>query len=116
MQLLIVLVAPGSWARRLGRAYLTGPVNQVFVTGQLFGSHWSARVNPPGGDSNFSTHAEFAAIGELRRRVVQQNRAVQVMEELLHGLLILSNDRFGVPGSIASDVLDSLIDAGNGPD
>ena len=95
--------------RRLSRAYLASAVNYVLVTGQLFGTDRSARMDPSGGDTDFSPHTEFTAIGELRRRIVQQNCTVKLMEELLRGTLILSNDCFGMPGTIADNMLDRLI-------
>ena len=42
-------------------------------------------MEAPRGDADLGAHAELAAIGELRRGIVQHDRAVDAGEELLGG-------------------------------
>ena len=59
-----------------------------------------------GGNADLATEAELAAIGELRRRVVQHDRRVDLVEEALRGLRIVGDDRVGVVGAVVLDVVD----------
>ncbi len=43
-------------------------------------------MNPPSSNSDLGTHAKFAAIGELRGRVVEDNRTVYSGQEILSSL------------------------------
>ena len=55
---------------------LPGTAHDVLVTRQLLGADRAACVDASGRDADLGTHAELAAVGELRRCVVQNNRAV----------------------------------------
>jgi len=68
-------------------------------------------MKPAGGDADLCAHAELAAIRELGRSVVQHNCAVDAGKEFLRLDAILSDDGLCVPRTIASDVIDSLIEA-----
>jgi hypothetical protein len=59
---------------RRSRPRLPGAVDAVFEAGQLLGAHWAAGVEFPGGDADLCAEAEFAAIGELGRCVMQHDR------------------------------------------
>src|ERR1700761_6942104 len=60
------------------RPCLSGAVAAIFKTGQLLGADRAAGVKFSGGDADFSAEAEFAAVGELRRRVMQHDRRVDL--------------------------------------
>ena len=40
--------------------------DEIFETGQLFGTHWAARMHFTSRDANFCAHAELTSVGELR--------------------------------------------------
>ena len=46
----------------------------IFETGQLLGANRSARMEFASRDADFRAKAKFAAIGKLRRGVVQHDR------------------------------------------
>src|SRR5436309_9782874 len=56
------------------RPRLPGAVNAVFEARQLLGADRAAGVEFAGGNADLGAEAEFAAIGELCRRVVQHDR------------------------------------------
>ena len=43
-------------------------------------------------DADFSAEAKFTAIGELGRRIVQYDRAVEIVEEMFGCGLVLCDD------------------------
>src|SRR3981189_724394 len=53
----------------------------VFEPGQLLGADRAAGVKFPGGDADFRAEAEFAAVGELGRCVMQHDRRIDLVEE-----------------------------------
>src|ERR1700675_3120283 len=53
---------------------LPGAVNAIFEAGQLLGADRAAGVKFSGGDADFCAEAEFAAVGELGRCVMQHDR------------------------------------------
>src|SRR6266702_8465615 len=59
---------------RGSRPRLPGAVDAIFETGQLLGADRTAGVEFAGGNSDLGAEAELAAIGELRRCVVQHDR------------------------------------------
>ena len=65
------------------RANLAAAAHHVFVGGELLDAHGPARMKAVGGDADLRAHAELAAIGELRRGVVQHDGAVDALEESL---------------------------------
>jgi hypothetical protein len=78
----------------------------VFERGQLLDADRPARMHLAGGDADLGAHAELAAIGELRRGIVQQDGRIDLVEEALDGLGILGDDRFGVVRGKGLDMLD----------
>ncbi len=56
------------------RPDLTRAMHAIFERGQLLEADGPARVHPPRRDADLGAEAEFAAVGELRRRIVQHDR------------------------------------------
>src|SRR6202048_4606353 len=94
------------WHSRPG---LPGAVDAIFEAGQLLGADRTAGVEFPGCDSDFRAEAEFAAIGELGRRVMQHDRRIDLVEEFARGSFILGHDRIGVVRTVIVDVGDRLV-------
>src|SRR6185437_17180698 len=67
----------------LSRPDLTASADAVFEGGQLFDPNRPARMQPPRRDSDLGAEAEFAAIGELGRGIMQHDRRVYFAQELL---------------------------------
>src|SRR3984885_11501751 len=55
------------------RPGLPGAVNAIFEAGQLLGADRAAGVEFSGGDANLRAEAEFAAVGELSRCIMQHD-------------------------------------------
>jgi hypothetical protein len=64
------------------RPRLPGAVDAIFEAHQLLGTDRPSGVAFAGGDADLGAEAELAAIGELRRGVVQHDRRVDLVEEL----------------------------------
>src|SRR5215472_16773811 len=93
------------------RSRLSGAAYAVFEAGQLFDSDRSTGVEPSGGNADLGAEAELAALGELRRRIVQHDRRVDLAQEFLRSLAIFGHDRVGMMRAIALDMRDRGIDA-----
>src|SRR5262249_61762992 len=97
------------WAARgsvdfLARPHLRGATHDILEGGQLLDTDRPARVQAPGGDADLCAHAEFTAIGELGRGVVQNDRAVDAGQEALGRGTILGNNAIGVRGPVSSNM------------
>ncbi len=66
-----------SWPRLPAAAYA------IFETGELLDPDRAARMHPPGGDADLGAEAELAAVGELRRGIVQHDRRIDFAQEFL---------------------------------
>src|ERR1700687_444218 len=93
------------------RPRLPGAVDAIFETGQLLGADRAAGVEFPGGDADFRAEAEFAAIGELGRCVMQHDRRIDLIEEFARGTFVFRHDRIGVVRAVVVNMRDRLIDA-----
>ena len=71
-------------------------MNAVFKTCQLLGADRAARMEFARRYSNLRAKTEFAAVGELRRGVMQHDRGVDLIEELLRGVGVFGDDRVGM--------------------
>src|SRR6476469_8688472 len=78
------------------RPRLPGAVDTIFEAGQLLGADWAAGVEFPGGDADFRAEAEFAAIGELGRCVMQHDRRIDLVEKFARRGYVFRHDRVGV--------------------
>src|SRR5437879_7899252 len=96
---------------RGSRPRLPGAVDAVFEARQLFGADRAAGVKFPGGDADFRAEPEFAAVGKLRRCVMQHDRRIDLVEEFPRGGFVLGHDRVGVLRTVVSNMRDSFIDA-----
>src|SRR5689334_7241121 len=74
------------------RPCLPGPVHAIFEAGELLGADGAAGMEFAGGNADLGAEAEFAAIGKLRRGVMQHDRRVHLVEEFLRGCRILGHD------------------------
>jgi hypothetical protein len=73
-------------------------------------------VKLAGRDADLAAEAELAAVGELGRGVPEHDGAVDAAEKALGSALIGGDDGIGVLRAEAGDVLDRLVDAGDGLD
>ena len=108
-------IAPSA-GKLFGIITLTRPsfaraAHAIFEDRGLLNSHGSARMQPSGGDADFSAEAEFAAVGELRRGVVQHDREVDPGEEFLRRRLVGGDDRIGMVGAVTVNMGDRLVDS-----
>ena len=77
------------------RPRLPGAAHAVFEAGQLLGADRPAGVEFAGGNPDLGAEAELAAIGKLRRGVMQHDRRIDLVEEFLRRRRILGDDRVG---------------------
>src|SRR5436309_7912207 len=82
------------------RPRLPGAVNAIFEAGQLLGADRAAGVEFAGGNADLGAEAEFAAIGKLRRGVVQHDRRIDLVEKFLRSASVLGHDRVGVARAV----------------
>ena len=59
-----------------------------------------------GGDADFRAEAEFAAVGELGRRVMQHDRRINLAEKPAGGGLVLGHDRVGMVRTVVVNMRD----------
>src|SRR5258705_12762053 len=78
------------------RPRLPGALHAILEARQLLGRDRAAGMEFPGGDADLGAEAELAAIGELRRCVMQHDRGIDLVEEFFRGGGILGHDRVGV--------------------
>src|SRR5690554_2483275 len=97
---------PGS-----SRSRLTGTADAVFEAGELLDADRAARMLLAGGNADLAAKAELATIGELGRGIVQQDGAVDLVEEFFDSRRILGNDRLGVVAGVFFDMGDGLVQA-----
>src|SRR3546814_1145491 len=76
---------------------------------QLFDADRPARVHAAGGDADLRPHAELAAVGELRRGVVQHDGGIDLGHEPLGGAHVVGEDRVGVRSEEHTSELQSLM-------
>src|SRR5258708_9710215 len=103
-----------SWV--LSGSNLSAAPHQILVTGQLFHADRSTRVEFVGADADFRAHPEFAAVGELRGRIVQHDGAVDSREKALGGLRVAGHDAVGVLRAILVNVSDGRVHSVDHPD
>src|ERR1700686_1677360 len=96
------------WRSRPG---LPGAMDAVFETGELLGADRATGVKLTGGDADFRAEAEFAAVGELGRRVMQHDRRIDLVEEFAGGAGIFRHDPIGVMRTVVMNMRDRLVDA-----
>ena len=82
-----------AWISRPG---LTAPVDAVFEGGELIDSYRAARMQPSGGNADLRAEAEFATIGELGRRIMQDDGGIDFAQELFCCGLVIGDDCVGV--------------------
>src|SRR3981081_2983833 len=75
------------------RPRLPGAVDAIFEAGQLLGADRTAGMKFPGRDPDFRAEAEFAAIGKLRRCVMQHDRGIDLVEKFSGGGFVFGHDR-----------------------
>ena len=92
------------------RSYCPVPFYKVFEAGQLGRPNGAARMHFSCRDADLCPHPEFAPIGKLGRRVVHQDRTVEVTKELRGHRIILADHRVRVVGAVLANVRDSAVD------
>src|SRR5260370_20294083 len=92
------------------RPRLPGAMDAIFEAGQLLGANGAAGMKFPGGNPDFRAKAEFAAIGKLRRCVMQHDRRIDLVEKFAGGGCVLGDDRIGVMRTVVMNMRDRLID------
>src|SRR5688572_11505998 len=70
--------APAVLSRANSRAGLTGAAHLVLEGCELLDADLAARVHAAGGDADLAAEAELAAVGELRRGVVQHDGGIDL--------------------------------------
>src|SRR6476659_11265544 len=93
------------------RPRLPGAVDAIFETGQLLGPDRTASVKFPCSDADLRAEAEFAAVGKLRRCVMQHDRRIDLVEKFARSGLVLRHDRIGVMRTVVVNMRDRFIDA-----
>src|SRR5262245_42360607 len=89
---------------------LTGAADDVLVARELGGADGPARVNLARRDADLGAHAELAAVGELRRCVVHDDRAVELVQEAFGRRRVLRDDRVRMRRAVAADVRERLVE------
>ena len=82
------------------RPGLAGSKHQIFEGSQLLGADGPARMQLARGNADLGPHAEFAAVGKLRRRVVQHDGAIDSFEKCLRRFLVARNDGIGMARAV----------------
>src|SRR5258707_8078164 len=93
------------------RPRLPGAVDAILKTGQLLSADRAAGVKFPGGDADFRAEPKFAAVGKLRRCVMQHDRRIDLVEEFARGGFVLGHDRIGVLRTVVVNMRDRFIHA-----
>src|SRR4051794_39020452 len=93
------------------RARLAGAVDTVLEARQLLGANRTAGVEFAGRDTDLGAEAELAAVGKLRRGVVQHDRRVDLVEEAFGAISVISDDRIGVVRAVLLDMRDRAVEA-----
>src|SRR5262245_23919117 len=93
------------------RPGLPRAANPVVEARELLDADRAACVEAPGGNADLGAEAEFAAVGELRRGVVQHNGRVDLTQEFLRRRLVFSDDRVRMMRAVALDMGDGIVDA-----
>src|SRR5436190_10938642 len=96
----------GLWSRPC----LPGAVNAIFEARQLLGADRTAGVEFAGGNPDLRAKAELAAVGELRRCVVQHDRGIDLAEEFLRSAGVFGHDRIGMMRAVIVDMRDRLVE------
>jgi hypothetical protein len=82
---------PHNATQKKSGSYLTRSAYYIFVAGELLCANRPACMNFAGSNTNFSTHPKLTPISELRRRIMQQDRTIKIMQKRLGSFLVLSN-------------------------
>ena len=68
-------------------------------------------MHAAGGDADLGPEAELAAVGELGRGVVQNDRRIDLPQETLGRRSVLGHDAVGVVGAVGLDMADRRLEA-----
>src|ERR1700733_671535 len=90
-------------------ANLSAAAYHVLVAGQLLHADGTARVKFVRADADLRAHAEFAAVGELRGRIVQHDGAVDPGQKPLRRGRVVGDDAIGVLRAVVADVFDRRV-------
>src|SRR5580704_7791031 len=90
--------------------------DEVLERAQLAQADRAARMQLLGGVADLRAHPELSPVGEARGGVDVHAGGVDAELEGARGGGVARDDRLGVPASVASDVLDRLLDVVDYPD
>src|SRR3954465_12118802 len=93
------------------RPDLSAAAHAILEARELLHADRAARMKATGGDADLRAKTEFAAIGELRRRIVEYDRRVDFAQKFLCRRVVLGDDRVGVVRAVAFDVGNRGVDA-----
>ena len=85
-------------------------MNAVLEAGQLLGADRAAGVELAGGNADLGAETELAAIGELRRGIVQDDRRIDFFQEALRRRAVLGEDAIGMMRAIGLDMGDRAVE------
>src|SRR5258708_7237308 len=98
--------------RRLGADLAAAP-HDILVAGQLLDADRTASVEFVRTDADLGAHAKLGAIGKLRRRVMQHDGAIDLVEKLFRRSRGIRDDALGMLRTVLRDVGDSRGDVIN---
>ena len=87
------------------------PRTRYLNAGELLDADRPARMQAAGGDADLGAEAELAAVGELRRGIVQHDGRIDLAQEFLRRRRVRGDDRVGVVRAVMLDVRDRAVDA-----
>lgn len=90
--------------------HLPAAEDDVLRRRECLQAHRAARVELLGADADLRAEAELEAVGEARRGVDVDGGGVDLIEKAHRVLVVLRDDRFRVPGVVAVDVCDRLVE------
>src|SRR5690242_6805300 len=95
---------------RRSKAGLSRAADAIFEARHLLDADRATRMELAGGDADLGAEAEFAAIGELRRGVVQNDRRIDLGEESRGRLVVAGEDAVGMLRAVLADVVHRAVD------
>src|SRR3954453_20501484 len=93
------------------RPDLSAAAHAILEARELLHADRAARMKAAGGDADLCAKTEFAAVGELRGRIVQHDRGIDFAQKFLRRRVVLRDDRVGVVRAIAFDMSNRAVNA-----
>src|SRR6059036_68700 len=93
------------------RPGLPGAVNTIFEACQLLGADRATGVEFAGGNADLGAETELAAVGKLRRGVMEHDCGIDLVEKFLRSMRVVGHDCVGVTRAVILDMRDRRADA-----